>query len=74
MLVLTRKPGERIVIGQTITITVVETRGGRVRLGIAAPNGTPIHREEVFARLARAENGDFANDRHEAPHFFVESN
>jgi len=50
MLVLSRKEGERIVIGQSITITVIETRGGRVRLGIAAPDTTLIHRAEVCRR------------------------
>jgi carbon storage regulator len=51
MLVLSRKEGERIVIGQSITITVVDTHGGKVRLGIAAPQGIAIHREEILRCL-----------------------
>jgi carbon storage regulator len=51
MLVLSRKVGERIVIGENIVVTVVDVRGDRIRLGISAPEGVPIHREEVFVRL-----------------------
>jgi carbon storage regulator len=51
MLVLSRKRGERIVIGQNIELTVVEVRGGKVRLGFTAPSGVPIHREEVYRRI-----------------------
>jgi carbon storage regulator len=51
MLVLSRKEGERIVIGQDIVITVVEMRGDRVRLGINAPVTTPVHREEIRRRI-----------------------
>ena len=53
MLVLSRKFGERIFIGDDIVITVVSTGSDRVRLGIAAPANVPIHREEVFQRLCR---------------------
>jgi carbon storage regulator len=46
MLVLTRKLGERIVIDDRITVTVLEVRGNRIRLGIDAPNEIPIKRQE----------------------------
>jgi carbon storage regulator len=49
MLVLTRKPGEKIIIGGNITLTVVEVTGKRVRLGIDAPKAVPILREELMA-------------------------
>ncbi len=49
MLVLSRTKGERIIIGDNITITVLETRGDRVRLGIEAPREIPVHREELLA-------------------------
>lgn len=52
MLVLSRKRGERIVIGPDIELTVVEARRDRVRLGFTAPSNVPIHREEVYRRLA----------------------
>ena len=58
MLVLTRKIGERIVIGEDIVITVVDFRGDKCRLGIDAPAETPVHRQEVFdARKDEAKKG-----------------
>ena len=51
MLVLTRKSGESVAIGDDITIKVIEIQGGQVRLGIEAPHSTPVHREEVLARI-----------------------
>ena len=48
MLVLTRKPGERIVIDDRITVTVLEVRGHQIRLGIEAPKEIPIKREELL--------------------------
>ncbi|MHC4879288.1 MAG: carbon storage regulator CsrA [Planctomycetota bacterium] len=52
MLVLTRKTNERIRIGDSIVITVVEVRGDKVRLGIDAPRDIPVHREEVHKAIA----------------------
>ena len=48
MLVLTRKPGERIVIDDRITVTVLEVQGNRIRLGIEAPKEIPVMREELI--------------------------
>lgn len=48
MLVLSRKNNESIVINNNITVTVVEIRGDKVRLGIVAPKEIPVHRQEVF--------------------------
>ncbi len=53
MLVLTRKAGETIHIGSGITITVVEVRGAKIRLGIDAPDNVPIFRAELNNLLAR---------------------
>ena len=47
MLVLTRKPGEKIHIGSGITITLVEVKGNKIRLGIDAPENVPIFRAEL---------------------------
>jgi carbon storage regulator len=69
MLVLSRKEGERIVIGRDIVITVIESRSNHVRLGITAPKGTPVHRQEIFEKLARAEGGV-----EKGSPFFVEGN
>ncbi len=51
MLILSRKLNERIVIAGNITITVVEIRGDKIRLGIEAPNSVPVHREEVYQHI-----------------------
>jgi carbon storage regulator len=51
MLVLTRKAGEGIIIGDDIRITVVELKGGGVRIGIDAPREMKVHRQEVFERI-----------------------
>lgn len=48
MLILTRRPGERVVIGEDVLITVMEVSGQTVRLGISAPQGLPIYREEIW--------------------------
>ncbi len=48
MLILTRRVGERVVIGEDVLVTVMEVSGQTVRLGIAAPQGLPIYREEIW--------------------------
>lgn len=55
MLVLSRKIGERIRIGDDVTLTVVRIHGDKVRLGIEAPDSVTIHREEVYRRLQASE-------------------
>lgn len=55
MLVLTRKVGERILIGGGVVVEVVRLDKGKVRLGITAPKGVPVHREEVAKRGERNE-------------------
>lgn len=51
MLVLSRKKNEALVIDDRITITVIEIRGDKVRLGIEAPRDVPIHRSEVYEAI-----------------------
>lgn len=51
MLILTRKPGEGVRIGDTITLKVVEIRGNQVRLGVEAPRNVSVHREEVYEHI-----------------------
>ncbi|HKK70101.1 MAG TPA: carbon storage regulator CsrA [Candidatus Krumholzibacteria bacterium] len=53
MLVLSRKRNEKIVIGDGITVTVLEVRGDQVQLGIDAPREIPVHRYEVFEQIKR---------------------
>ncbi len=51
MLVLSRRLGESIMVGDNITVTVVEIRGDTVRIGIKTPDGTPAQRSEILARI-----------------------
>lgn len=53
MLVLSRKRGEQISIGDSITVTVISVNGNRVRLGIEAPGETPVRRQEVVIEVDR---------------------
>lgn len=51
MLVLTRKVGQTVTIGHDIKITIMELRGGQVKLGVEAPRDVTIHREEIYQRI-----------------------
>lgn len=51
MLVLTRKAGEGIIIGDDVTVKIIETKGGGVRIGIDAPKNKKIYRQEVYDRI-----------------------
>ena len=51
MLVITRKPGERICLGDDVTVTVLEIAGSTVRLGIDAPAEIPVYRHEIWAAV-----------------------
>ena len=53
MLVLSRKKDEKIVIGDNITLMVIEIRGDKVRLGIDAPRDVTVHREEIYDAIKR---------------------
>jgi carbon storage regulator len=57
MLVLSRKKDEKIIIGENITLMVIEIRGDKVRLGIDAPKDVSVHREEVYNAIRRERNG-----------------
>lgn len=64
MLILTRKVGEAIAIGDDIKIRLLEIKGGQVKLGVEAPSQVAVHREEVYLRILE-ENRRAAQ---EAPH------
>jgi carbon storage regulator len=51
MLIVTRRIGERIMIGSDVVVTVLGMKGGQVRIGIEAPKSVPVHREEIFERI-----------------------
>ena len=52
MLILTRKEGESLRLGDDITITLVSVKGGHVRIGINAPKEVAVHREEIFQKIS----------------------
>ncbi len=51
MLVLTRKPGQTITIGDDIKVTIMEIKGGQVKLGVEAPKNIAVYREEVYLKV-----------------------
>jgi carbon storage regulator len=57
MLILTRRKGETIRIGDVIEVTVLGVKGKQVRLGIAAPQNVAVHREEVYERIVAESTG-----------------
>jgi carbon storage regulator len=58
MLILTRRVGETLVIGNDVTVTVLGIRGNQVRLGINAPKDVEVHREEVYERVQKERAGE----------------
>jgi carbon storage regulator len=65
VLVLTRRPGESIMIGDEVVVTVLDVRGDVVRVGIKAPRTVQVHREEVYLELQKA-NRDAASPSEQA--------
>jgi carbon storage regulator len=53
MLILTRRIGETLMIGDKVTVTVLGVKGNQVRLGVNAPKDVAVHREEIFERIAQ---------------------
>jgi carbon storage regulator len=53
MLILSRRVGETLIIGDDVRTTILEIRGNQVRIGITAPKEIPVHREEVYDRIRR---------------------
>ena len=58
MLVLSRRQGESIVLDHNIIVTIVEIRGDVVRISVEAPEGTAIHRKEIFERVGRGQSAN----------------
>lgn len=57
MLILTRRVGETVMIGDEVTITVLGVKGNQVRVGINAPKSVAVHREEIYERIKREQQG-----------------
>ena len=55
MLILTRRVGETVMIGDDVTVTVLGVKGNQVRIGVNAPRDVAVHREEIFERIKREE-------------------
>jgi len=53
MLILTRRVGETVMIGDNVTITILGVKGNQVRVGINAPKSVAVHREEIYERVKR---------------------
>ena len=66
MLVLSRKKNEKIIINDDISITVVEIRGDKVRLGIEAPREVPVHRGEVYEAIRRQQAANTVKETQDA--------
>jgi carbon storage regulator len=58
MLILTRRVGETVMIGNDVTVTVLGVKGNQVRVGINAPKNVAVHREEIFERIKREQQGE----------------
>ena len=58
MLILTRRVGETIVVGNEVTVTVLSVKGNQVRLGVNAPKRVAVHREEIYERIRLEELGE----------------
>jgi carbon storage regulator len=57
MLILTRRVGETVMIGHEVTVTVLGVKGNQVRVGINAPKSVAVHREEIYERIKREQQG-----------------
>ena len=65
MLILTRRVGETLVIGDDVNVTVLGVRGNQVRLGVNAPKEVAVHREEIYQRIQKENDSDISSSNDE---------
>ncbi len=68
MLILTRRVGETLIIGDNVSVTVLGVKGNQVRLGVNAPKDVSVHREEIYQRIQQEKNGEAGCDDQSSDH------
>lgn len=61
MLILTRRVGESLMIGEQVTVTVLGVKGNQVRIGVNAPKDVTVHREEIYERIQKEKSSENNN-------------
>lgn len=67
MLIITRRPGEKLMVGDDVVIEVIEVSGNSVRIGIAAPKSIPVYREEIYSAVKEENIGAATADATQLP-------
>ena len=68
MLILTRRVGETVMIGEEVSVTILGVKGNQVRVGINAPKNVAVHREEIFERIKSEDPDAFEPERLQSEH------